>query len=436
MEIPKKLLIGNETEIKTVFQIAASEIGAVKLKVSIREQKSLTGSTNGSQITYKDASGNQQNFSASFEKLLSEIIDLAGLDVHKRLSEFKVDFGLVPASDAIQVKLHFELLDSSDKPIRSIEVEWIKSEIVIHLLAEFKGGETYFTLQNLKEDIKDPSKITLSIQSLHKNAFFLVEGVKKMEATLAELLPGINLIAKDQATTPIKIGLDNLKANEKSDFVILVLSPDTVASRLSVSDDKGYSASSELNPLAEQELEKFIKLKKEENKLEEKTREALKELDKQEKEALKGKNRSAQQTIKQDYKRKRKEIRESASEFEYKKGFYNSLKHNLFGIKLKDPKNLQYYQGQIAGHRVSAGIAKAELAVGPPLFGVGVGATVAGGIPTLGGIAVVTIPIIALGGGFIGHGIYVSERAQANLAAAAAIKKDVQDNANKGAKSK
>jgi uncharacterized HAD superfamily protein len=344
----------------------------------------------------------------------------------------------VPASDAIQVKLHFELLDSSDKPIRSIEVEWIKSEIIIHLLSEFKEGEAYFTLQNLKEDIKDLSKVTLSIQSLHKDVLFLVEGVKKTEATLAELLPGMSVIAKDQETRPIKIVLDNFHIHKKADFMILTLNSNTVASNFSVSDDKGSSDLPDQNSLKEQELEKVIKLKQEENKLKEKTKAALKELDKQEKEALKGKNKSEQHTIKQAYKSKREEIRASANKLQlaYKKGFYNSLRHNLFGGRLKEPKNLRYYQGQIAGHRASMGIARAELAVGPSLFGVGVGATIAGGLPTLGGIAVVTIPILALGGSFIGHGIFVSERAQANLAAAADIKKDVQDNANKGAKSK
>jgi hypothetical protein len=148
------------------------------------------------------------------------------------------------------------------------------------------------------------------------------------------------------------------------------------------------------------------------------------------------KSRSEQRAIKQDYKKKRKEMQELASKFEYKRGFNNSLRHNLFGTSLKEPTNLQYYRGQIVGHRVSAGIAKAELAIGPSLFGVGVGATIAGGVPTLGGIAVVTIPIIAIGGVFIGHGIYASERAQANLAATADIKKDVQNSASRGARSK
>jgi hypothetical protein len=117
LEISKTLLIGNETEIETVFRIDGSETKAVKLKVSMREQKSLTGSTNGSQISYKDASGNQQAFPDSSEKLLSEFTDLAA---DKRMSEFKVAFGLVPASEAIKVKLHFELLDGSNKAIRSI----------------------------------------------------------------------------------------------------------------------------------------------------------------------------------------------------------------------------------------------------------------------------------------------------------------------------
>jgi hypothetical protein len=343
LEIPNTLLIGYETEIETIFRVDGPETEAVKLKVSIKEQRSLTGSTNGSQISYKDANGNQHTFSDSFEKLLSE------LSAAKGLSEFKVNFSLGPASEAIKVKLHFELLDGSDKSIRGIEVEWIKSEIVIRLLEEVKEGETSFTLQNLKEDIKDLNKITLSIQSPDKNIGFLVNKSKKTEATLAELLPGTSKVARNQETRPIKMALykpkGNKKPNRKPEFLILILT--------------------------EQE----------------------------------------------------KKVEKEGSSLDYKRGFHNALRHNMFGTSLKQPKSLQYYNGQQAGHRVSAGIARAELSVGPPLFGVGVGATIAGGVPTFGGIAVVTIPIMALGGSFIGHGIYTSERAQANLTASQNAKK-------------
>ncbi len=451
MEIPQTLLIGKATEIEAIFRIKKSEsevdIGDFKLRVSIGEQKSFRGPINGSQISYKDAKGSQQTFSNSVEKLLTEFTNADPDNPAKNLSEFKVHFKLAPAHEVIQVKIHFELLDKAGKAIKNIEVEWIKSEVVISPLTKFKEGEASFTLQNLKEDIKDLRKITVSIPDAHNKVFFLIGGKKKTEATLAELLPYTSSIAKDQETDPIKIIMDNPddENNETAVFSILVLAtnklpideekvelyrPDhlseeleNLAQEMKKLEQKGQLTKEELATLKKHKktLNKAARtmvsrLKAETREIKEKERKDLEKLAEEEKQALIGKDEDEQHAIKEEYKRKRKEIH-SATELklEYRSGVNNAIKHNLLGIHLKPGKTPQYRQGQQAGHRISLVIGRIEATMGPTFIAVGVGTTIAAGPPTLGGAAVGTIPIAILGAIILTHGIYVIERSQTNL---------------------
>lgn len=449
MEIPRTLLINHATEIEAIFRIQGSEnevnIGDFKLRVRMGEQKAFRGPINGSQISYKDPKGSQQPFSDSIEKLLTEFTNVDPANPAKNLSEFKAYFHLAPAHEVIKVKIYFELLDKAGEIIKNIEVEWIKSEIVISPLTKFKGGEASFTLQSLKEDIKDPRKITLSIPDAHNKVSFLVGAKKKTQANLGEFFPHIHSIVKDQETDPIKIVMnDPNDENSETVFSILVLSTnnfpideekvqwskpelseelENLVQEMKKLEQKGKLSKDELATLKKHQktLKKAAKttidkLKAETREIREKEKRALEKLAEEEEQALIGKNENEQRAIKEEYKRKRKEIHTATKrKLEYRSGVNNAIMHNLFGISLKSGKPEQYQQGQQAGHRISLVIGRIEATIGPTLIAVGIATTIAAGVPTLGGVAVGTIPTAITGAVLLTHGIYVVERAQSNL---------------------
>jgi hypothetical protein len=262
MNISQELLIGNENKIEADFKIDNLSdpgiVGNFKLKVSMLEQKTLTGTTTGSQIIYKDATGTHQTDSESFEKILTEFNTLFKLRSNNEPSEFKVDFELLPVNEAIKIKLNFELLNINGESIENINVEWIKSVVVISHPTKFtEKGEASFTLQNLGGDINDLSKIILNAQSLQKDVSFLIGETRKTEATLAELLPGITHLAKDEETKSIKIVLDNLHDNEETVFSILVFDTDTITGASPVTEEKVNQAKLEKDLELQEDIEKL-----------------------------------------------------------------------------------------------------------------------------------------------------------------------------------
>lgn len=451
MEVPHSLLIGNETNIEVIFQIKGTEnevnIGDFKLKVIVGEQQAFRGLIDGSQISYKDAHGSQQTLSNPAEKSLTEFINVDPAKPSKNPHELKAYFKLAPAPEVIQMKIHFELLDHAGKTIKNIELEWIKSEIVISPVKKFKKGESSFTLRNLKEDIKDLRKITVRIPEPPTNKVsFLVGGNKKTETTLAELFPHINSIAKGQEIDPIKIVVDDLndEDNEPVVFSILLLATDKLPIDEGKSEWHKQALSTELESLLEEikKLEAKERPSKEElallknhkktfkktvknlfdglrlEKIEIQAQEdkIFKKLAEEEKKALRGKGEKEQRVIKAEYKKKRMETRsETKFRLEYRNGLKNAIKHNFFGMSLKEGKTQEYLQGQRAGHRLSLVIARIEATIGPTLVSIGIGTTIAAGIPTLGGIAVITLPMLLVGAGLVTHGTFVIERAQTNL---------------------
>jgi hypothetical protein len=445
MKVPQTQLVGPATEIATIFSIKGAaekevNIEDFKLRVRLGDQRAFTGPASGSQISYKDAKGDHKTSSTIIETLLTEFTNL-GPGNPKNPSEFEVHFHLAPAPEVIQLKLHFELLHKTGGTTKTIEVEWIKGEIVVSPLSEFKKAKAFFTLKSLKADIKDTHEITVSILDDHKQIFLLVGENKKNQATLAELFPHIGSIPKDQETSPINVIIDAPQANnEPSVFSILVLA----TNKTSINEEKVTvhkpDLSKELENLANEmkNLEQKEELSKEElatlknppkvlekaagttintlkvekRKIKEKEKGALKELQKEEKKALKGKTEDEQRAIKEEYKRKREEISAATKlKLEYSNGLKNAIQHDLLGVPLEQGETEQFRQGQQAGHRISLVIGRIEATMGPPLIAASLGVTLA----TLGLVIPITLPIFIVGGLSLAHGARTVERAENNL---------------------
>ncbi|OJW71318.1 MAG: hypothetical protein BGO68_01115 [Candidatus Amoebophilus sp. 36-38] len=471
MTIAERFLVGEEKKIKVTFEIGGDAndlvaVGDFKLKISVVEQQDFAGATTGSQIKYKSAAGTEQAFSETFEKPLSEFSTILNLDRDNRLTEFKVNFDLLLASEAVKLKLKFELLDVLGNRIQDIDVEWIKGPMVLSPITPFKAKKASFRLKSLKENIKDLSKIILQVQSVHANVSLLVGKDRKYEASLAELLPGTTELIKDKESDPIKIVIDDLN-DEEAVFSILVVDADALSNNPPVTEQKvnhpefeqkqdPETGQKEQDPEIKQELEEIDKteeerqleaqqlkelkqekkvvgkkikqveetLENEEKELKTEVKEDLKKLNEEEKTDLKGKSKEEKEVIKKKYKKKKKQIvKEAAKKVgenltrkkQYVGGFARAYGHNAFGIPLKEPKTKRHAKGHEHGHKASLIIGRIETAVGPTVIGIGLAAMVAGTGPTFGGISVIAIPIVAGGTVILAHGLYTANEAQNSI---------------------
>lgn len=456
MNVDKKLLIGTEDKVKVTFHLDnlnnLMDIEDFKLRVTIVEQENLVETTKKSEISYKRVIDNQIVTSESFEKPLSEFITLAGLDRENSLAELKVKFKLRPIDEAIRLKLHFELVGLADNNLQTIEVEWIKSKIIIMPLLEVTEKDASFSIKNLGEDIQDLSKIKLRIQGLQEGASFVFEKTNLPEAMLSDLLPGTTQLAKNQKTNSIKIKADLL--NEKTSlFSILILDKDDGPAnshpllqegvgntRLKV-DPKMKAYKKELedtlekehldeeklkNLQKEQELlnEKINQLhkdlKKEKKSVRQKLKATLKLLKEEKKQELIGKTEEEKIIIKKKYaKRKRKILADAGNEFminslKYMGGFGNAVVHDAVGIPLYKSKNQPYSNGKHDGHKTIMIAGRIETVVGTGVMAAGVGLIIAG-TGTLGTTIGAGAPLIGVGAALLGHSVFVTDRAQGNL---------------------
>jgi hypothetical protein len=346
MKIAQSLpLIGKQKDIEITFQKSNPENDAIldhfKLKVSILEEENLKGeTTSGSQIQFTGAGKGEETFTDSepFEKLLTEFTRFRELDQDNGRTEFDEKFQLTPANDAIRVKLKFELLDTNDKTIQDIEVEWIKSEIIVGTESKFEGEKTQFTIQSLKGDISDLSKIKVSLETKEEGVKFLLGETKKSQVTLDKLLTDTEKLAKDEVSNPIVIKVDNLNSEVTGEFTIKVFDTDagddstalgkqlikwtetgmdTPEGQIIIEKERKRKAEElKEKQLKEDEAENKEEIKEAEKNFKEKE-EALKEdkkkqlvdLKKQEKEALESKSRK-KEDIEEEFAGKRKAIKD------------------------------------------------------------------------------------------------------------------------------
>ncbi|OJW69356.1 MAG: hypothetical protein BGO68_02835 [Candidatus Amoebophilus sp. 36-38] len=271
MQIGKILLIGeNETSIDVTFQTDDSGkpaiIGDFKLRVNIVEQKTFTGTTTGSHIKYEEAANdpetgnNEGDISQPFEKLLSEFTNYAKLDPASGIKSFEEMFTLVPAQDAIHVKINFELVNAGGESMKIVEVEWIKSKIVINPPAKFIGEEEEFTLKNLKGgDLtsEDLDKLNVKIVSSKENVSFLLGNTSKSEASLKQIFPDMSELHEEQSTNPITITAHNPEKEAEAIFTI----------RLETSDATGGTSLLTEVPVKWSETEETKALREKEDKL-------------------------------------------------------------------------------------------------------------------------------------------------------------------------
>ncbi|ACE06720.1 hypothetical protein Aasi_1429 [Candidatus Amoebophilus asiaticus 5a2] len=192
-----KLLVGNDQrQINITFSIGDSEnpveLKDFKLKASIVEQNTFSGTTTGTTVTYTNGANEVKTFSASepLKETLTELDNVVKeLDPAHLKHSFK-DFNLVPDKDAIEVKLKFELLNEAEEVIDHVEVRWIKSEFSINFPYGFAGpeNETYFSLKPLKEDIRDLTKYRVELKSEEPDVSFVFRESKEQTATTLKKL--------------------------------------------------------------------------------------------------------------------------------------------------------------------------------------------------------------------------------------------------------
>jgi hypothetical protein len=212
MSITKTLLIGNEKKIKAVFKLEKEEFPVLlsdfKLKVSMLDQETFSGTTTGSKIAHQLSFNERKDFSGNFEKGLNEFTTLSELGATPEQNELTVDFDLLPSHEAIKVKLLFELLDEKGKPIQTQEVKWIRDAVLINSPAIFEGKRTLITLKSLEKDIKDLSTIIVRLKSDEEKVHFYFKANGQSVATLSDLLGNSSKIFGEIATSPIEIVVD------------------------------------------------------------------------------------------------------------------------------------------------------------------------------------------------------------------------------------
>lgn len=461
MEIPTTQLVGDEKEIKVHFNLGNQTLlDSYQLHITVIEQKTMGAkdAVPESQITYKNAVGAPRTFSNTYTGALSELINLNGLEAGKKP---QVDFNLIPADHVVKLKLQFDLLqveDNKTSVVTSILVQWILKGIIFNTVTDDRGL-SYFTLQNLQEDIKDLSQVTVSLQSLQGSVSFDVGGIPKIKATLAELLPNTQVIAKDQETSPIKLMIDPVpQENDKKEVFSIVVLPkdDSSTSRVQEKQDIP-ELDAKLKATIKETIQEFYKLRKEskdgdiqdpkyleelEDILEEETqhlanqrleeaelsikenkKKALRELDLQTEEALQGKSLAEQKAILKNYQQQKRKIllnsikQRLKNRLEHTKGSLNALGHDLFFTASKPPINPNYADGQQLGHKIAIAIASVLAAIGSGFISVGVFVGTAGVPITLGTIETVAVPTILIGALLVSYSIFITLRAQKKLSA-------------------
>jgi hypothetical protein len=237
-------LIGLDEEhkhrITTIFQLDNSgneaELEHFKLKVSIVEQKAFKGATTGSKIVYtKDTSSedasNVETFTdtQTFEKPLTEFTSAIKLVPDQAPKDITVSLDLIPADNAIEVKLKFELINTAGVSPTPVEVRWIRSEIAINIPDDSSGPTSFFSLIPLKSDIEDLKKYTVVVKSIKENeATFHFEPSTETDgkATLEELLKlgrRNSRLAMNQETNAIQIRIQGTSAK----FTVSVFADDS-----------------------------------------------------------------------------------------------------------------------------------------------------------------------------------------------------------------
>lgn len=465
MEIPTRKLVGDDKEIKVHFNLGdPTVLNSHQLRITVIEQKNMSAkdAVVASQITYKNAASALRTFSNTYTGALSEFINSSGLEAGEKP---QVAFSLIPADQVIKLKLQFDLLqvveNNKTNVVTTILVQWILKGIVFNTITDDKG-QSYFTLQNLQEDIKDPSQVTVSIQSLQGAVSFDVGGTTKTEATLAELLPSTHVIAKDQETPPIKLVMDPLhhEADKKEVFSIVVLpkensSTSTVQEKQSISEvaldaklkatiketlQEFYKLKEESKDVSDIQDSKYLKelediltvetqqlanqeLEKKELSIAENKKKALQELDLQTQKTLQGKSLAEQKAIRKNYQQQRRKIildsikQRLQNRLEHTKGSFNALGHDLFFTAINPPINSTYADGQQIGHKVAIAIASVLAAIGSGFISVGVFVGTAGVPVTLGTIETVAVPTIVIGALLVSYSIFITLRAQKKLSA-------------------
>jgi hypothetical protein len=232
MTISKTLLIGTEKKIKTVFKIYNEKhpvlLSDFKLKVSMLGEETFTGLTTGSKISHQVSTNEKKDFIGSFEKGLTEFTTLLELGSASGQNKLTVDFDLLPAQEAIKVKLLLELVDKTGKIIRAQEVKWIKDAISISSPAIFEGVNTLIVLKSLEKDIEDPSKIVLQLKSDEEKAHFYFRNSGQSVATLEELLGGTSKIFSEKATNPIEIAVNAEGSVHAAKVTIMVFNANAI----------------------------------------------------------------------------------------------------------------------------------------------------------------------------------------------------------------
>jgi len=229
MEILTPLLFGDKKNVTLSFiidqGISEEALSDFKLRVAIIGQESLNGVVHGSKISYKNEQGIQESFSDNFEKPLSSFKHfISPHSANEQRQHIKLDINLLPIDEAIRLNLSFELLDKENQSIKRATASWLKSKVAIIHRMPFKDNIASFVLKNLAEDITDLNELVVKVQPVKKEIKLTLGETNKDEASLAELLPNINQIAKNQETDPIKIhGKEPAGiANSNMDFLIFV----------------------------------------------------------------------------------------------------------------------------------------------------------------------------------------------------------------------
>lgn len=461
MEIATTHLIADQKEIKVHFSLGnLSLLDSYQLRITTIEEKVMPGKdvVEKTQLTYKDATGSLQTFFTPYTAALTALISSSNLVAGGKPH---VNFNLLPAEQVMKLKLQFELMQvmEVDKPhvVNSIVVEWILKGLIFNILTNEQGS--YFTLQNLQGDIKDLNQLTASIQSVQGSVSFDVNGIAKTQATLAELLPTTQMIAKDQETPPIKLILNSSLQDpaQKDLFSIVVLPKEN--NNTSKGQEKQTIPAGALDPQIKATIEETVKelfklqeaskdddiedpayleelenildtetqhlenpeIEEAEVSIQENKKKALEELELQNQQELEGKSPAEQKEINKKYQQQKRKIVGDAikqslkNRWEHIKGSFNALGHDFFFVKSQNPGNPSYEAGQETGHKAAVVIASVLAALGSGLIGVGVFVGTAGAPVTLGTIEAVAIPTIGFGALFVAYSIVVTLRAQKKL---------------------
>jgi hypothetical protein len=316
-----KLLIGDQRRIGITFSIGDAgnpvELENFKLKASIVEQNLFEGKTTGTKVNYMSTAEGSQNFPNNniIEKPLTEFTDLTQLEsTHNKY--FTAGFDLLPADDAVEVKLKFELLDAKGDVIDHVDVRWIKSEFAINFPYPFEGigNQTSFNLKPLKDNIKALSEYKIELKSDKPDVIFKFLKHKETTATLEELLSGLTeKLTQGEVTNLIEIVANPSNNELNAKLTVLVYSS---------------TAAPDSKPIGQQEIEWHG------YNQDSATEQEKKELDKAR--AVKEKLKKESERLKEENKYFKIKEKEANEEFTQAKDNYKEEKSDkLIALKLK-----------------------------------------------------------------------------------------------------